>query len=442
MAKILTFLTFFFLFITPSFAFSIIRDTEIEEFLYELTEPILEAANLDIKNTKIYVVNDKSINAFVFNGQNIFIHTGLLTKYTDPNILLGVLAHEVGHIAAGHLARSIEEIKKARNIMLLSYIGGIIAAMNSNSDAGYGMIMGGNQIAQRLFLKYNRIQEEAADILALRYLKKTNDSPLGLLKLLQFFKSQMTAYSNMIDEYALSHPISQKRINLIKANLKNFPKNNKKSGNLDHKMRRIVAKLQGFLQNSDQSLKETRNKNDFFNKYKRVVALFKNKQINKSLELLQKLINKNPSDPYLFELKGQILYETGQIKNSIIAHKKSLDLKKDNPLARIIFAKAILDLNSNDIDLTKIAIKNLKITLKTESENTEIYKILSKAYNRINQEGQSNLALAKFYLLQKDGQNAKKYARKAKETLKTSEKSEILKANDIIEFAKDLDEKK
>ena len=423
---------------SKSSALSIIRDGEIEEFLQELTLPIIKEAGLEAKNVKIYIINDNAVNAFVSNGQNIFINTGLITKYNDPNILRGVIAHEIGHIAAGHLARGSEEIAKAKNIIMLTYLAGIISAASSGSDASYAMLMGGSQIAERLFLKYNRAQEEAADILALEYLKKTNHNPLGLLKILEFFKSQMIG-QEIIDEYALTHPISQKRINFIRANLKNFPEisSNQNIAKENFQMRRIVAKLKGFLDDSKISLKKTKGKNDFSSLYQRSIALFKSSQINESLKTIDKLLINYPQDPYLLELKGQILYESGDLKNAIIFYKKSLDLKRENFLARIVFSKAILDLE-DDEDLINIAIKNLKIALFKEKNNSQIYKILANAYQKISDDARANLSLAEFYLLKEDKDNAKKYANKAKDLFNKDNKREILRANDIIEFAKNL----
>ncbi|MFT4717686.1 MAG: putative Zn-dependent protease [Rickettsiales bacterium] len=441
MIKKILIITFFVISLTgKSHSFSVIRDGEVEEFLQELTLPIIQKSGLESKNIKIYIVNDPAVNAFVSSGQNIFINTGLITKYTDPNVLRGVLAHEIGHIASGHLARGSEEIKKAQNIMMLTYLAGIISAAASSSDAGYAMLMGGNQVAERLFLKYNRSQEEAADILALEYLRKTNNNPLGLLKILEFFKSQAVG-QEIFDEYALTHPISQQRINFIKANLDHFPASNHDSISIEQnfKTQRIVAKLRGFLDDVDTTINETEGKNNFLNLYRRSIALFKSGQTKSSLQVLDELLAKNPKDAYLLELKGQFLYESGDIKNSIIFYKKSLDVNGNNFLARIIFAKSILDLDSNNSDLIQIAIDNLKMVLLKEKDNLQIYQILSESYKKINDEAMANLSLAEYYLLKNDSKNATEYAKKAKKLFNKNNKRGLLRVNDIIEISKNID---
>src|SRR5690348_8674332 len=82
-----------------------IRDAEIESDIRLFATPVLAAAGLDPAAVHIYLVNDPSINSFVAGGQNIFINTGLIQRSQSPNQIIGVLAHETGHIAGGHLAR-------------------------------------------------------------------------------------------------------------------------------------------------------------------------------------------------------------------------------------------------------------------------------------------------------------------------------------------------
>ena len=221
--KSLIFSTLIFLLLVPQnlrAETGLIRDAEAEKFLRELATPIFKAANLDVQNIRIYIVNDNSLNAFVSGGQNVFLNTGLIRKYATPDALIGVIAHETGHIAAGHLARSSEAMEKANNAMLLSYLLGIGAAVAGSPAAGQAIIMGGSNTAERLFMKYTRGQEEAADQHAIAYLDKMSYPASGLITLLEFFETEMIGYKGQIDEYTLSHPVSKKRIELIKERTK------------------------------------------------------------------------------------------------------------------------------------------------------------------------------------------------------------------------------
>ena len=428
-------------FINKSYArtFSIIRDSEIEDFLQEITSPIIKAANLEEKNIKIHIINDQNINAFVTKGQNIFINSGLILKYKDPNILIGVIAHEVGHIAGGHLAQGYENMSNAGNIAALGYLAGIAAAITANNDAGLAILMGSTQLTQRLALKYNRSQEEAADRMALEYLKKTNNSPKGLMKLLEHFKSEEIGYRKSINEYALTHPINTKRINFIKSSLNNFQDQKPNITQYD-KMQYIIAKLAAFLIDGSKGL-EIFKSNSPYDIYGRSISYFKKGDLKNSLLSINKLIEMQPSNGYFYELKGQIQFESGLTKESISSYKVAINLLPNPILAKIAISNSILSLKKDDKELIAYAIRTLNKARIKEANNKYILQQLAGAYNKINQKGRSYLSLSELNLLKEDCKKAKKFANKALEKLKKDDKIFILKANDIKNIcADDLEE--
>jgi predicted Zn-dependent protease len=423
---------------------SLIRDAETEKFLHQLADPIFEAANLNPQNIKIYIVNDDSINAFVSRGQNVFINTGLIRKYRTPDTLIGVIAHETGHIAAGHLARSFEGAENAQGAMLMSYLLGLGAIIAGAPDAGTALIMGGSNTAQRLYMKFTRNQEEAADQHAVQYLDKLAYPATGLVNLLEFFETEMIGYQGQIDEYLLSHPVSRKRIDLIKERTrgKNFS-DQKINQQLQRSMNIVLAKLEAFIENPDVLLKKYQSRNDEQANYIKAVALFKKGKIAESLKLLDQIIvSKNSKRDaselgFLFELKGQILFESGDVKNSALAYDRSIKLlsELDAAQAKIAFSAAILSLKEDDADLLKLAIKRLKEAEIFENENPFLFRQLALAYSKIKDEGRSLLALAEFNLLIDQKEKCRTYAKDAKEKLDKSAVAELLRADDLLELA-------
>ncbi|NBV07274.1 MAG: hypothetical protein EBS06_08610 [Proteobacteria bacterium] len=444
--KILIFFSLFFLFFTTTVNAaqpSLIRDAETERFLRQLARPIFLAANLNPNNISIYIVNDDSLNAFVAGGQNVFINTGLIRKYATPDTLIGVIAHESGHIAAGHLARSSEGAESAQGAMLLSYLLGIGAALGGSPDAGMGLILGGSDTANRLFMKYTRGQEEAADNHAIEYLGKMQYPADGLVELLEFFESEMIGYQGQIDEYLLSHPVSKKRIDLIKNKTIGVKFSDKKiNKDLQPEMDRVLAKLESFIENPDAILKKYQKQNDELSNYKKSIAFFRKGESKKSLKLLDAIISAKRDFlelGFLYELKGQILFESGQIYEAILAYDKSLKFlpEEDAAQARIAFATAIIVLPENDKDLLKLAIRKLEEAKKYENENPFLFKQLASAYAKINDEGRSILALAQFNCMIEQKEKCQKYAKEAKEKLEKNAKSELLQADDLLEEKKE-----
>lgn len=419
---------------------ALIRDAEAEKFLFDLSKPIFEAAGLDANNIKIYIVNDDSINAFVSGGQNVFINTGLIRKYNTPDTLIGVLAHETGHIAAGHLARSSEGADDAQNAMFLSYLLGIGAILGGSPDAGTALIMGGSQSAERLYMKFTRTQEEAADQYAIKYLDKMAYPATGLVKLLESFNVEMRAYKDQIDEYLLSHPVSQKRIDVIISRTSDKNYSDKKiNEKLQKPMTRVLSKLEGFMENPDALLKKYHNRFDVEASYIKSIAYFHKGDLAQSLKLLDPIIKENPNDGFLHELKGQILFESGKTQESVLAYSDSIKLLpvQYSGMAKIAFASSILKLKTNDRDLLKIAITRLEEAKRYEKETPFLFKQLANAYEKYGDDGRSNLAMAEYYFLIGNKSKAQKFAKEAKKKLEKSAKMELLRADDLLDFAKD-----
>ncbi len=431
---------------TQDSGLSLIRDAQTEKFLRELSYPVFKAANLDPNNIKIYIVNDDSINAFVSGGQNMFINTGLIRKYNTPDALIGVVAHETGHIAAGHLARSGEGQEQAEGAMLLSYLLGAGAIVAGSADAGMALIAGGSNTAQRLYMKYTRNQEEAADGHAIEYLDKISYPADGLIKLLEFFEQEMVGYKGQIDEYLLSHPVSRKRIDVIKAKTaeKNFS-DKKINQKLQGEMNVVIAKLEAFIENPEYILAKYHNNNSDLAKYEKSIALFRKGQWQKSLEILDALIAANSVGelPFLYELRGQILFESGKVDEATISYDKTIKMLKteDSSQARIAFASAILSLKTNDKDLINLAIKRLEEAKPFEEDNGFLFRQLASAYDKIGDNGRSYLALAEYNLVIGNKEKCRKYLKLAKENLPKTAKSELLHLDDISQLVKEDDKK-
>ena len=137
----------------PATAQSLIFDDEIEELLKDYARPILKAAGLERGEIKMQIVNDRSFNAFVLDGRNVFLHTGTLMQADTPNQVIGVIAHEVGHIDGAHLAALRSDLARAQTQMLLARLLGIGAAIAARSGEA---IVAGDELIVRGILSRRR----------------------------------------------------------------------------------------------------------------------------------------------------------------------------------------------------------------------------------------------------------------------------------------------
>lgn len=381
-------------FLNSSFAqFKIIRDAEIEKTIFELAIPIIDASEINKQAINFYIVNDSAINAFVAGGQNIFINSGLITKFNNPETLIGVLAHEMGHISAGHLARSGEEFEKSKNIAILSYLLGIGAMISGSADAGMAIISGGSDVFFKNQMKYTRWQEESADKLAMDYLSKAKIDSNGLIELLKYFYQENLGVKSVMNEYLLSHPVSEKRISAIR----NYQQNHQiKAKSLSKELLQDFlmarAKLIAFnASDIEFSLQEIekfllKNQQDIPAQYQKTILLYRLGRIDDSLKILNKIIDKYQNNGFLIELKAQILFENGNIvdavKNYHLAIKK-ID-NRFNALIKISFANALLKAQEQDNslinDFNQLVIARLNEAKNYEAYNPILFKNLAIAY--------------------------------------------------------------
>ena len=423
------FLLLILIFFSNNIRANIIRDAEIENFLTEMANPIFEAANLNLNSVDIYIFNDKAINAFVACGQKVFINTGLIQSFDDPSMLRGVLAHETGHIAGGHLARSDKAMEKAQTPMIVGLLLGIGAAIAGESDAAQALLLGSQQIAKGMVAKYSRGQESAADQAAFNYLEKIEKSSTGMLEVLYSFANQEALSPRQQKIRVRSHPVSRDRIRSLEEKVKKSAFiNNNDEDELIFEYKMIQAKLDGFLNNADDIIKKGKDNSDH-SKYALAVALYRQALLNDSLSVLNELILKYPRNAWYYELKGQILYESGKIEDSIEPYTIALNLKEKEPLLMVGLATA-LNARGSKGDAKK-AINLLKESLKYDKKNSQTWYQLAISYSDLNNIGMAELSSAERHFLTGNTKMAKFHAKKSLKYFNNSDISK-LRAQDIL----------
>lgn len=378
---------------------SLIRDAEIENTIRKFSTPVFLAAKLDPSAVKIHLVRDNTLNAFVAGGQRLFINTGLLTQAKSAEQIIGVIAHETGHISGGHLARIKDALEGSTAVTILSIILGGVAIGAGRGDIGGVIIAGGQGVAMRNFLSYTRTQESAADQAALKYLDKIKISAKGFLEFMELLGDQELLAPERQDPYVRTHPLTRDRVETIAHHVANSPySDNSVSSDLDISFRRARAKLYGFLNPLGHTLRVYKESdNSLESRYARAVGYYRKPDLDKALPLIDGLIAEYPKDPYFRELKGQMLFENGNPKAALVSYRNAVTLLPDNPLIRRDLARVQLALN--DPALLDQAVDNLRIAIADDSESPFTWRQLAIAYGRRGNKGRSSLALAEEALL-------------------------------------------
>lgn len=376
----------------------LVRDTETERLLKSYEDPILIAAGLDPAAVKMYLVQDPSINAFAAEGQNIFVNTGLLQQLRTPNEVIGVLAHETGHIAGGHLVRDTAAIHKAMIPMLVGVAAGVAAMIaGAGGEAGMALMGLGMTSAQAQFMQFSRVQEATADQMGQKFLRDTHQSGQGMLDVFERLADEEAMSAYKIDPMVMDHPASRERIDLLQRLVEASPyKDVKDSPQAVHAFHMVQAKLAGFLDPVEMVLSHyPLSDNSEEAHYARAVAYFRQPQLQKALDECDVLIKLEPKNPYFWELLGQIYVDMSRPESGVPAYQKSVDLMPDAPLLRLSLAAAQLAMEKTA--LARPALENLKIALRQENDNSFAWFEAAQAYSELGNEPMANLSTAERY---------------------------------------------
>jgi predicted Zn-dependent protease len=390
---------------------------------------------------RVYIINDQRINAFVAGGQRIFVNTGLITQAKTPNELIGVLAHETGHIAGAHLARLGIEVERASIQSIIGMIagaaalvGGAVAGSNEAARAGQGVMLGSQGLAQRNVLAYQRSMEASADQAALKYLNATGQSARGMLTLFRKLANQSIASVEYVDPYALSHPMPFDRIRNLETEAKksaSFNTPDRPELVLRHEL--VQAKLAGFLQ-PPQIVFQRYPKSDASMpaRYARSISMFRKGDLKNALPLIDSLVDELPQNPYFWELKGQALLEGGQPAQAVGPLRQANKLLPSNGLIQIMLAQALIGKeNASD---AKTALDLLRAARKSEGQTPQLFRHMARAYAQLNDIPRAELATAEASLLSGDRELALEKAKLAQARFKQGS-PEWLRANDILTIA-------
>lgn len=415
---------------------SLIRDAEIEATIRDLATPLFQAAGLSPEGVSIYLINDDRLNAFVAGGQNLFLNTGLIMAMRSPLELIGVIAHETGHIAGGHLARTSDAIASASTTALLSAIVGVATAVaTGRGDAGAAIALGGQSAATRSFLSYSRAQESAADQAALRYLDTTQQSAQGLARFFEELASQELLSIQRQSPYMSTHPFTRDRLNTVEEHVRNSPyAETPATPEQTARFERMVAKLHGFIRSPSLTFRKYPD-TDTSNaaRLARAIAYREVPDYPKAIALTRELIADDPDDPYLYELEGQLLFESGRIDEAVGPMEKANALAPSAGLIEVSLAQVLLAKNEPAAD--QKALDHLQRAKRSEADWPFFWRQLATAQGRLGDIGQAALSLAEEAVRQSDWQSAEVQAKRA-QTLLNPGTPAMLRALDIEELAK------
>jgi predicted Zn-dependent protease len=418
----------------------VIRDTEAEQLLREYTRPILRAAGLEKQNIQIVIINDATFNAFVADGRRIFVNFGAMMQSETPNQIIGVLAHETGHLAGGHLAKMREQLAQAQTQMIIAMLlgaGAMVAGArsgNSNSglaNAGAAAVAAPQEVIRRTLIAYVRQQEENADRAGVKFLTATGQSAKGMYETFKRFTNESLFAARGSDPYLQSHPMPAERVAGLEELARSSPYWDKKDDpalQLRHDM--VRAKISAFMERQDTVYRRYPMSNESLPaRYAHAIATYRHGDLRSALAQIDGLIQLQPNNPYFLELRGQALLEGAKPAEAIAPLRKAVALSNHAPLIEILLGQALV--GTDNKAYTDEAIAILRAAVVRETEAPLGYTQLAMAYGRKGDYAQADLASAQAAFLRGDNKTARELASRAKTRFAIGTPGWV-KADDIV----------
>jgi predicted Zn-dependent protease len=417
---------------------ALLRDTETEQLLREYTRPILRVAGLEKQNIQMVIINDGTFNAFVADGRRIFVNYGAILKSETPNQLIGVLAHETGHLAGGHLSKLRERLAQAQTQMIIAMLlgaGAIVAGASRNStgvaNAGAAAIAGPQEMIRRSLLSYQRQQEESADRAGVKFLTATGQSPKGMYETFKRFTDESLFAARGADPYLQSHPMPADRVAALQEFARSSPywdKMDDPALQLRHDM--VRAKISAFMERQDTVYRRFPLSNSTLPaRYARAITTYLHGDLNNALAQIDGLIQAQPNNPYFYELRGQALLEGGKPSEAIAPLHKALQFSNNAPLIEMLLGQALVATDNKAYTDEAIAI--LRAAVVRETEAPLGYSQLAMAYGRKGNYAEADLASAQAAYLRGDNKTARELASRAKTRFAVGTPGWV-KADDIV----------
>jgi predicted Zn-dependent protease len=417
----------------------LIRDAEIEQLMRDYTGPILKVAGLGNQNVKVVLINDDSFNAFVMDAHRIFVNTGALKQATTPNQMIGVFAHETGHIVGGHLSKMRQELANVQTAMIIGMLLGAAAMVTAHGNTDMGNVGGAifsapQALGINTLLAYQRAQEESADRAGVRFLTMSGQSAKGMYETFKKFADDSLFSAHGANPYAQNHPMPQERVDALTTFMRSQYWDKKDPPELQFRCDMMRAKLWGFTERpnvvlahyplSDTSLPA---------RYARAISAYRFAGLQVSLPQIDGLIAAMPNNPYFYEIKGQALLEGARPAEAIAPLRRAVQLAPDPALIQILLSQAMVA--TNDPKMAEQAIPLLRDALLKEPEAADAYTTLAMAYGRKNDLADADLASAQAAFARGDNKTARELADRAKQRFPIGSPGWV-RADDIVAYNK------
>lgn len=414
----------------PARARGLIRDPDIEHALAELARPVLNAAGLSPAQVRILVIDDPGLNAFIVDNRHIFIHSGMLMKLDSPAQVQAVIAHEAAHIQNGHIASRLQSAQAANSISGFGIALALAAAASGASgQAASGLALGVAGSANRVFMSHTRAEESSADASALRYMVRAGVDPKAFIQVLEIFRGQEVLSESRQDPYTRTHPLSRDRLRAVTAQA-GAAQAGPPPQDATYWFARAIGKLSAFSRAPAWTLRRLNDSpTEDIRLMREAIAYHRQPDTRRAIAAIDRLAAMRPSDPFVHELRGQILLESRQAGAAVAAYKRASDLAPGNALIMGGYGRALLAAGN-----PRAAREVLEQSRARDFRDPRVLRDLAVAYAKTGDPGLASVVTAERYALAGRFDDALVHARRAEGLVPRGSRAG-LRAQDVISAA-------
>ena len=401
-----------------------IRDSELEAGFEKLSNPMAIAAGIE-QGITIRIIINPSYNAFVAGGRTVYLHSGLLLKARSAEEILGVIALEIGHLAAGHVPLRSEAVQEANLATALATIAAAAAAAAGSPDAALGLAIGGVDRGKRAYLKTSRRDESIADEWALQLLDETGISSFGLADVMRRLSAQNALPESRQSEYYSTHPGASSRLATFNDHIRLKEQRTREISLEDMRLlQRLVIKLAAYVNPPRQTLQKplqpawprssaepaTLAPDDDIALYEKTIAQYRYGERAASRESIQTLLARHPDDPWYLEFAGDIYLASAEAQTAARFYQAALAKRDGDPLISLSLGRALISINE-PTQLTR-AVTALETSLESDPDWAFAKRQLAIAYGRLGKKSNADILLAEEALINGDRPRAIALARR------------------------------
>ncbi len=409
----------------------LVEDGEVLDYVRSVGNRVARGVGITTYKFQFFIIDDSIPNAFAVPGGNIFIYRGLIEMMSSEDELASIFSHELAHIQARHLQRSIDEAKILSIAMIAALVAGIFLGAP-------GLAAGGMAATQTGALQYSREHEMEADQFGFRFLCASGYDPAAMPSIMHKLQECTWLATSRVPSYLLTHPAVGERVQYLTEMVKKQKASASRKaitpplGDFQVMQATLIADYTDqakALQRFETGAKE----GDKVSVFGLGRLYMRQNNWSESVEVLRRAAALMPASPFVLSTLGRAYHQAGKLQEAQSTLESALMLDPSSSIAHYRLALVLMDLGKKDE-----ALDHLMQIEELAPMFPDVDYQLGVVLGQENKLGLAHYHLGRYYVHKGDKELAISHLKKAKPLITDSPS----KIEDIDQMLQDLEPKK